>query len=345
MKKGKKIIFLLLILFLFTGCTTYLKDGKKTVTNPSTGQNLTDNIVCKPTDPETIKIYAEYYSKDKKKLKEFNELPACSCKDDSNYKLVKYTDSTYTEGFYTTKAIKCTEFKASSGKYENIWNSIFVKPLAWVIIFIGEFFNSFGVGLILTSVLIRLIAYPLTNKTAMQSENMKKAQPELNRLEKKYENKDKTDQQVMMQKSQEMMAIYKKYNINPLSGCLFSFIQLPLFIAFLEAINRVPAIFEEKFLGVHLGTSPMIGIKGGNYLYIIIILLVAVTTYFSFKLNNGANAGSEAEKQTQTMMNAFLVMIIVMSVFMSAALGIYWVTSNIFTIVQNLIVKRRFTKC
>ena len=344
MKKGRKIILLLLVLFLFTGCTTYLKDkNKKTITNPKTGQNITENIVCKPTDPDTIKIYVENGV-------DLNSLPACSCKNDKSYKVVKYTEGDYSEGVYsdttyTTTAVKCSEFKVNSGKYENIWNSIFVKPLAWLIISIGELFNSFGIGLILTSILIRLVAYPLTNKTAMQSENMKKAQPELNRLEKKYEGKDKADQQVMMQKSQEMMAIYKKYGINPLSGCLFSFIQLPLFIAFLEAINRVPAIFEEKFLGLHLGTSPMVGIKGGNLLYIIVIILVGVSTYFSFKLNSGANAGSEAEKQTKTMMNAFLVMIIIMSVFMSSALGIYWMTSNVFTIVQNLLVKRRFTKC
>ena len=89
----------------------------------------------------------------------------------------------------------------------------------------------------------------------MQSEYMKKANPEIARIEKKYANKDQNDKEVMMQKSQEMMMVYKKYNVNPISGCLLSFLQLPLFIAFLEAINRVPAIFEEKFLFFHLGTN------------------------------------------------------------------------------------------
>ena len=80
-----------------------------------------------------------------------------------------------------------------------------------------------------------------------QTENMKKAQPEINRLEKKYANK--TDNESLMAKSQETMMIYKKYNINPVSGCLTSFIQLPIFFAFLEAINRVPAIFEGTAAG------------------------------------------------------------------------------------------------
>lgn len=330
--KSKKIIVLCALMLFLTGCTSYLKDAdKKNVTNPKTGQNLTENILCRPTDKETIKIYEENNV-------DLEKLPFCVCNSD------KYTSSSYTNGEYTENEYDCEEFGITTGGYEGLWTNIFVKPLAWVIILIGKNLNNFGIGLILTSLLIRLIAYPFTNKTAMQSELMKKAQPELDKLEKKYASKDLNDQNTMMMKSQEMMAIYKKYSINPLSGCLFSFIQLPLFIAFLEAINRVPAIFEEKFLGFHLGTSPMVGIKSGNWFYIIIIILVGLTTYFSFKMNSKdmptANT-NDVKKQTNMMMNIFVVMIIVMSVFMTSALGIYWMTTNLFTIGQNLIVKRR----
>ena len=333
--KNKKIILLCLIMLLLTGCTTYLKDeDKKSVTNPHTGQNLTENILCRPTDSETIKIYEEYEV-------DLDKLPYCVCEKNT------YTNSSYTNGEYTENEYECEEFGITTGGYEGLWTNLFVKPLAWVIIFIGKHLNNFGIGLIITSLLIRLIAYPFTNKTAMQSELIKKAQPELDRLEKKYANKDLNDQNVMMMKSQEMMAIYKKYNINPLSGCLFSFIQLPLFIGFLEAINRVPAIFEETFLGLHLGTSPMVGIQNGNWWYVIIIALVGLTTYFSFKMNSkdmpAANTG-DVKKQTNMMMNIFIIMIDVMSVFMTSALGIYWITTNLFTILQNIIVKRRTRK-
>jgi YidC/Oxa1 family membrane protein insertase len=314
MKKSKKLLVIILLAVMLlpvTGCTKYLQDSDgKNIQNKETGQNAVKNILCQPTDKEMIKIYKE------NKI-DVEELP------------------------------KCTELSIVSGGYEGIWTTIFVKPLAWVIIFIGKHLNNFGLGLIITSLLIRLIAYPFTNKTAMQSELIKKAQPELDRLEKKYANKDLNDQSVMMMKSQEMMAIYKKYNINPLSGCLFSFIQLPLFIAFLEAINRVPALFEGTFLGLHLGTSPMVGIKNGNWWYLIIIILVGLTTYFSFKMNNkdmpAANT-NDVKNQTNMMMNVFVVMIDVMSIFMTTALGIYWITTNLFTIFQNLVVKRRIKK-
>ena len=336
-RKIKRALVVSLLLLTMTGCTTYLKDeDNKNVVNPHTGQNLTENILCRPTDEETIKIYEENGF-------DVNKLPSCVCEQEyyteSVYTGGVYTNGAYTGGEYTEGEFKCESFSITSGGYEGLWTTLFVKPLAWVILSTGKLTGNFGVGLIITSLLIRLVAYPITRKTAIQSENMKKVQPELERLEKKYAGKDQNDQQVMMAKSQEMMMLYKKYNINPLSGCLMSFLQLPLFIAFLEAINRVPAIFEETMFGLHLGTSPSIGISNGNWWYLIIILLVAVTTYFTFK-NNSNGGNSDAMKQTKMMMNIFTVMIVFMSIYMTTALGIYWVTSNLFTLIQNMMAKR-----
>ena len=303
----KKIVLLLVILMLLTtGCTKTLKGSdKKAVTNPETGQSLTENILCRPQSKETIKVYEE-------------------------------------NGVDLNKLPKCDNFKITSGGYEGLWDSIFVKPLAFVILLFNKYVKSAGLALIITSLLIRLIAYPLTNKTAMQSELLKKAKPELDKLEKKYANK--TDQESIMKKSQEMTMIYKKYNINPISGCLYSLIQLPLFIAFLEAINRVPALFEESFLGLQLGTTASVGLLSkGNLIYIILILLLGVTTYFSFSLNKTtAPTENDPMKNMTTIMT---VMIIVMGFFMPAALCIYWITTNLFTVIQNLIVKRSKEVC
>ena len=297
--KNKLIILLLLVMFVTVGCTTQLKDKDgKTVKNPTTGQELTENILCRPTDEETIDIYINNGVN-------LEELPTCK------------------------------DFNVTSGGYDGLWTSLFVKPLAWLILTIGEFVKSNGLALIIASLLIRLVAYPITKKTAMQSELMKKAKPELDRLEKKYENK--TDNDSMMRKSQEMMMIYKKYNINPVSGCLFAFIQLPLFIAFFEAINRVPAIFEENFVGFQLGTTPLTGISNGSYIYIILTVIVGLSTFFSLKFNSASNPDNQ---QVKTMNKVMFFMILIMSLFMSSALNIYWVTTNLFTVVQNLLVKR-----
>lgn len=338
-EKSKRIIVLLVLVCLLTGCTKTLKTkDNKAVVNSKTGQNLTENILCRPTEKESIELY-------EKNGVDLDKLPYCAC---TTKKVKTEVEVEQEDGTKKTeeKEVDCESFKITSGGYEGLWTSIFVKPLATVILFFGRITKNYGLGLIITSLLIRLIAYPITRKTAMQSEYMKKAQPEMERIEKKYANKDQNDREVMMQKSQEMMMVYKKYNVNPISGCLLSFLQLPLLIAFLEAINRVPAIFEEKFAFYHLGTTPWVGIKGGNYWYILVVLVVAATTYFSFKAikNDQMSTSNEMARQQSMMTNTFTIMIIVMSVFMTTALDIYWMTTNLFTIGQNLLVRRSVKK-
>ena len=302
MKKINKklILILVLTLFLTTGCTKTLTDKKNNpVKNEVTGQNLTQNIICKPKSKETIKIY-EKNGVDIKKLPD------------------------------------CENFKITSGKYEGLWTGIFVKPLSFILILLGNKIGNYAVSLIIISLIIRLIAFPFTKKTAMQSELIKQAQPELTRIQNKY--KDKQDQESLTKQSQEMMRVYKKYNINPMSGCLFSMIQLPLFIAFFEAVQRTPAIFEDKFLGLQLGTTPVIGFGTSTIIaYIILMILIALSTLLSFKLNMSGNSLDPSMKMMPIMMS---VMIIIMGLFMPSALGIYWVTTNLFTVFQNLSVKR-----
>ena len=166
---------------------------------------------------------------------------------------------------------------------------------------------------------------------------MKKAQKDIDRLEKKYKGKD--DKESMMAKSQEMMMIYKKYNINPMSSCLFSFLQLPIFFAFLEAVYRVPAFFENNFLVFNLGTTPIEGFKAGNYWYIILILLIFGATFFSFK-NMNTSGNEEQAKQMKTMSTFMTVFILIVSFSLPTSIALYWIVSNGFTVVQNLIMKK-----
>ena len=305
MKKKKLILIMMLcaITLSATGCTTLLKDEKgKAVQNPVTGQNLPKNILCRPESKKTIEVYED------NKI-ELNKLP------------------------------KCSEFVPASGGYEGIWTTIFVKPLAWIIIQIGKIVKNYGLAVILITLLIRMIMFPLTQKSAVQSENLKLAKPELDKLEKKYKNRQ--DQEAMMQKSQEMLVIYKKYKINPMAGCLYAFIQLPLFLAFYEALNRLPLIFEGSFLGLHLGMTPLTGITSGRIYYIIIVILVGLVTYYSFKLNSGASMSEDQAKQMKMMTNIMTGVITLSSLTISSAIGLYWITNSGFTIVQNLIVKIR----
>jgi len=304
MKNKKVLVIVLFVMIIFLpGCTKLLKNSEnQNVQNTTTGQSLVENILCQPEDETTLELY-------KQNNIDVSTLP------------------------------KCDEFKITSGGYEGIWTTIFVKPLAWIIIQIGKLVKNYGLAVIIVTLLIRLIMYPMTQKTAMQSENIKNAKPELDKLEKKYQNRQ--DNEAMMQKSQEMMIIYKKYNISPLSGCLFSLIQIPLFFAFYEAMNRLPALFEENLLGFQLGTSPLTGMSNGNFGYIIFVILVIGATYFSFKLNSTAGMGNEQEKQMKMMTNISVIMISIASFTISSGIALYWIFNSGFTILQNLLVKRR----
>lgn len=301
--KTLKILTIIICLSLLTGCSKQLKTpDKKPVKNEETGQLLTENIICKPEVESSIKLYEEYGV-------DLDKLPAC-------------------KNFNPTK------------NYEGLWTSLFVKPLAWVIIKIGNLLNNYGLSIIVTCLIIRLILYPFTRKTAMQSELIKQAQPELTKIEKKYENKNTPEDQ--NRKAQEMMLVYQKYKINPVSGCLLAFLQIPLLFAFYEAINRTPAIFEDKLLFFDLGKTPWVGIKNGEYIYILLVVLIFLATIVSFRKTLKDQSGSPVNmKYTLYFM---LALITYSSFSIASAVGIYWITSNLFTIVQNLLVERKKAK-
>ncbi len=307
-----KILILVLSLVMLTGCTRTLTDSdKKAVKNEETGRALTENVLCRPTDSSVTNLYKE-------------------------------------NGVDTDKLPKCENFKPFD-KYEGLWTTIFVKPLAWIIINIGILLGKIGMGkgianglaIILSCLIIRLILYPLTQKTAMQSEKMKEVQPQMEKLEKKYKNKTSEEDQRM--KAEEMMMIYKKYQINPISSCLLSFVQIPLLFAYLEAINRTPVIFENTFLKLDMGTTIFHGIMSNSwYLYLLFFLIILGTTYLSFRKTLKDQTALNA--QMKGTIYFMLAMVVVASFSLPVALGIYWIASSLFTVMQNLIVERRKAK-
>ena len=130
--------------------------------------------------------------------------------------------------------------------------------------------------------------------------------------------------------------IYKKFGINPLSSCLFALIQIPLIMAFYEAVNRVPVIFEGKLFGLVLGTTPMKAIAGGHWAYIIIVVLIAVTTFISMFMNK--NTTPQQGMNPNVMPIMMTGMITFMALNLPVALSLYWIASTLFTIVQNLVM-------
>jgi YidC/Oxa1 family membrane protein insertase len=305
MKKKIQLLLLAILIFASAGCTTYLKQDNKNIIYEATGQTLASNILCQPDSQELYDFYAQYDDSLSVKLE---DLPTCA------------------------------EFKPSDLKYQNIWESILVKPIAWLILKIGLFLGNYGLSVMVMSLIIRALMIPLTKKSQDQSNNMKKAQPEIEKIERKYHNRDDNDS--LMAKSQETMMVYKKYNINPVMGCLTAFIQLPLFFAFLEAINRVPAIFEGNLFNMNLGMTPIVGLQQQNFIYIILVIVIIATTYLSFKISMNTQVMGDNASQMKLMMAMMLVMISFASFSLPTAIALYWVVNNIFAIVQSLITNK-----
>ena len=329
MKKNKKILLVLLMsVLILTGCTKQFKDAEgKIVQDKKTKQTLVENILCQPE--ELKEVYNDAINQKKKDYKKMYKDGDLS-KNDYNEKTKEILN--------IDKLPACTEISIVEGGYETLWTSVFVKPLAWVIVNIGKLlWNNYGLAIIMITILIKLILFPVTQKSLKQSANIQKAQPKLKKIEKKYANK--TDQESMMMKSNEMMSVYKEYNINPMSGCLLGFLQIPIFFAFYEALNRLPILFEGKFLCFHMGMTPLAAAGEGYWYYLILPIIVGLVTYFSFKMNNNQMSDDQA-KQMKMMFNIMIVMIFITSFSMSVSIIIYWITNSILAIIQNLLMKR-----
>ena len=302
-KKIKLLGFLVLCLFLLTACVRPLKDDKKIITNPVTKQQLTENIVCQPEDKESIKVYNKYKSK-----VDISKLP------------------------------KCSEYMIFKGKYNGLWDSFFIKPLVVLLVQIGRLIKSYGLSIIIVTLILKLVTLPITISQIKQNKIMKEIQPELTKLEEKYAGK--TDQASIMNKTREQAAIYKKYNLNPLSTIASGVLTAVIFIAFYESIMRTPVIFENVFIGFQLGTSPLTAFNSGKYIYLILVVLNVLITYLTLKITQ-LNTNKDSMQSMNTLFIVMPVIIGFMALVSPAALNIYWIVQSGFAFVQSYIINKK----
>jgi YidC/Oxa1 family membrane protein insertase len=206
---------------------------------------------------------------------------------------------------------------------EGIWNSYFVLPLSKLILWFADAFaGSYGIAIILVTLLIRFALLPLMIKQTQSSKAMQALQPEIKALREKYSSKDAKTQQELQR---ETMALFQKHKVNPLAGCLPIIVQMPILIAFYHAIMRTEEI-EGMFLWFSL-TEPDF----------ILPFLAGLTTFIQQKVMMRGTEG--ANPQMAMMLWIMPIMIIVFAFMFPAALALYWVVGNIFMIVQTYFIK------
>ncbi|MBQ1786635.1 MAG: YidC/Oxa1 family membrane protein insertase [Turicibacter sp.] len=234
----------------------------------------------------------------------------------------------------------------TAGNASGLWEKVFVLPLASFITLLYKLLaNNLGFAIILATAIVRLVLMPLYAKSNKSMSVMQEIQPEMQRIQKKYENKKDQQSQVKMQ--QEMMELYKKYNYNPMMGCLLPFLQMPVFLAFYQAISRHPLIQDAasaSFFGINLGVT-------GTPANWILALLVAGLTVYSQRLMNKNMASNMNGQQnpTNNMMMKVMTYYFPFAMFSITigtpfAFGLYFLTGQIMTVVQSIIFKRPSAK-
>lgn len=207
------------------------------------------------------------------------------------------------------------------------WSKYIVYPLSWLITTVAELFgNSYGMAIIIVTILIRLAILPLMIKQTRNSKAMQALQPEMQKLKEKYSSKDQKTQQ---QLQQETMQLFQKHKVNPLAGCFPLLVQMPILIGFYQAIIRTEGISKAgEFLWFDLGAPDPI------YL---LPIIAGATTFMQQKIM--MTGMQNANPQMQMMLYIMPVMILIFAVNFPAALALYWVVGNIFMIIQTYFIK------
>ena len=209
------------------------------------------------------------------------------------------------------------------------WFWFLARPMLWVLNGIHHIVMNYGVAIIIMTILLRLLMWPLTRKSYTNMVAMQKMQPEMQRIQKLYAN-DK------MRLQMEMMKLYQTHKTSPMSGCLPMLIQIPIFFALYKALLVSVPMRNAHFLWIS-------DLSAMDPYFILPILMGAtmwLQQYLQTPVNKNTNA-NDAVAQTQKMMRWMPVLFTIMFAWMPAGLVLYWTVSNIFGIIQMQIIKKQ----
>lgn len=209
-----------------------------------------------------------------------------------------------------------------------------IKPVAAgliiALVFLKPFVGGYGLAIILITILIRLVIWPVYAKSARSMKRMSKLTPMMKEIKEKYED----DPQKMNQKTMEL---YRTYNINPLGGCLPMFIQLPIFLAFYRMLWSAAELRHESFLWVDDLAMPdtMFMIPGLDIPFNLLPILMGITSFIQIWITP-----KTGDKTQQMIFMLMPLIFLVICYNFAAALALYWTTSNAFSILQTWLMNK-----
>lgn len=239
---------------------------------------------------------------------------------------------------------------------ESFFTAIFVYPLAQCVNFIGTKLNSSFLGIVITTLLYNIITLSLTVKSTISGQKIQMLQPELAKIQAKYENRD--DENARMMQAQEMQALYNKHGINPLGSLVTPFLQFPIMIAMLYAVQRADIVCNGSFLNIPLSIKPSEAFKdlANGWPIAVLFVLMAISQFISSKIpqmyaekkrkeaKNYRAYKEEGQKapNTNMMMYSMIGMVVLLGLNWPAAMTIYWLVSAFANIVKTVYIQKRY---
>ena len=195
------------------------------------------------------------------------------------------------------------------------------------------------------TILINLIILPVMIKSTISTQKMQMLQPEMERIQNKY--RGKNDQTSQMRMQNEIMNLYKKNNVS-MFGSLWTFLTLPIMFAMYGAVQRIQILYTSQAFGMNLGLTPLSQITSGKFIYIVVILVMALSQFFAIEINNlmlkrnKKYKPSAQQNQMKTMNIVMTLMIIYFGLIMPTAMSFYWITTNLITVVRTVFIQIQY---
>ena len=208
------------------------------------------------------------------------------------------------------------------------WFWFLSRPMLWALHSLNDIVMNYGVAIILLTIFIRILMWPLTRKSFVSMAAMQKMQPEMTRIQKLYAN-DKARQQM------ELMKLYQTHKTSPMSGCLPMLLQIPIFFALYKALLISVPMRQANFLWIS-DLSVMDP-------WFILPIIMGATMWWQQSLQTAKPAADDKNNpmaQTQKIMKWMPILFTAMFAFMPAGLVLYWTISNVFGIGQMYVIKK-----
>ncbi|HEX8961054.1 MAG TPA: membrane protein insertase YidC [Geobacteraceae bacterium] len=216
--------------------------------------------------------------------------------------------------------------KAQGNQLEDVidlgWFSAVAKPLLYCLKFLYRYVHNYGIAIIIITVVIKILFYPLTYKSYKSMKEMQKLQPKMAELKEKYKN----DRDAL---NKAIMELYQTHKVNPLGGCLPMLVQMPIFIALYRALMSSIELRHAPFM---LWIQDL----AAKDPYYVTPIVMGATMFIQQRMTPSAGMDPTQAK----MMMMLPVVFTVMFINMPAGLVVYWLVNNILTIAQQAYINR-----